>query len=163
MRDERHDRAKLRVLRVEEGSQEQREHEQDKQNRGIPDDRPKRHDRNPHERARRLASIAIRERLDEHVAHDHEDRHDGREDDLREDDRAPSSTRHVARELLRRVSQPLLLVPRDHRARETTVADPRVRVRARVAAVHPPQELAVVDDEVGEGELVRVEEEGRDT
>lgn len=32
-----------------------------------------------------------------------------------------------------------------------------------VTSRHPSQELAIVDDKVGEGELMRVEEEGRDT
>ena len=32
----------------------------------------------------------------------------------------------------------------------------------RVASGHPPQELSVVDDEIAEGELVRVEKEGSD-
>lgn len=36
-------------------------------------------------------------------------------------------------------------------------------MRARVASAHPSQELAVVDDEVGVRELVRVEQERRDT
>lgn len=35
-------------------------------------------------------------------------------------------------------------------------------MRARVAARHPAEVLAVVDDKVAEGELVRVEEEGCD-
>jgi hypothetical protein len=35
-------------------------------------------------------------------------------------------------------------------------------VSARVTARHPAEELAVVDDKVAEGELVRVEHEGSD-
>ena len=56
----------------------------------------------------------------------------------------------------------LLLEPGDLGPREAAVTDPRVGVRARVAARHPAEVLAVVDDKVAEGELVRVEEEGCD-
>lgn len=60
------------------------------------------------------------------------------------------------------MTETLALVTSDARPRETAVADPRVAVRARVAARHPAKEFAVVDDELGERELVRVKEEGRD-
>lgn len=42
------------------------------------------------------------------------------------------------------------------------MVDPRVRVGLGVAARQPADELAVVDQKVDEGELVRVEDEGRD-
>lgn len=56
----------------------------------------------------------------------------------------------------------LLLESGDLSPRETAVSDPRVGVSPRVTARHPAEELAIVDDEVAEGELVRVEDEGRD-
>ena len=57
----------------------------------------------------------------------------------------------------------LLLVSRDHGSGKSTIAIPAARLRPRITARHPPQELSMVDDEVGEGELMRVEEERRDT
>ena len=56
----------------------------------------------------------------------------------------------------------MFLEPSDHGPRQPTVANPRVRVSPRVASRHPSQILAVVDDEVGERELMRVEDEGGD-
>ena len=126
MPEERHDRTELRILRVEERTKEQREHELDKQDRRVPDDGAEGHDRDTDERARRLVAVAVGERLDEHVADDEEDGHDGGENDLREDDRAPSCTRSVTREFLRGVAQALLLVASDHGARQAAVANPRV-------------------------------------
>lgn len=56
----------------------------------------------------------------------------------------------------------LLLESGDLGARKTAVSDPRVGVRPRVSSRHPSEVLAVVNDEVAERELVRVEEEGSD-
>ncbi len=64
--------------------------------------------------------------------------------------------------LLRRQTQPLPLETRDPRPRQPAVPDPRVGVGPGIPPRHPPQELAVIDDEVRVGELMRVEEEGRD-
>lgn len=100
--------------------------------------------------------------LDEEVGDGQDYGQDQRRKDLGEDDDPPRNTGRVGRELLRRVAHLLLLVPGDPGPREATVADPRVGVGARVAARHPAEVLAVVDDEVAEGKLVRVEEERRD-
>ena len=60
------------------------------------------------------------------------------------------------------MSQFLLLVTSDHRTGQTTVAVPRASLGTRVTTRHPAEELAVVDNEVRERELVRVEHERRD-
>lgn len=77
----------------------------------------------------------------------------------------------------------LLLITSDHRARKTAVTNPRVIMRTRVTATHPTQELTnydtiyqhlsityeeddyspIINDKVGEDKLVRVEQEGRYT
>lgn len=57
----------------------------------------------------------------------------------------------------------LLFVTGDHRSRESAVAVPTVRRCLRVTTRHPTQELSVVDDEIGERELVRVEDKWRNT
>lgn len=57
----------------------------------------------------------------------------------------------------------LLLVSSDHGTGETTVSVPTAGLRSRVSTGHPTQELPVVDDEVGERELMGVEHERRDT
>ena len=176
--EERHDGTKLRERRVQHRAQEEREQEEDQEDRGVPHDRADGDDGDTDERARRLLPVLVGERLDEHIRDDKERGHDDREDDLREDDRPPFRAGHVAREALGGVAEAFLLVPSDHRAGETAEADPRVGVRARVATVHPAEELPagaqvsrsgrrahadlpIVDDEVGRGELVRVEQERR--
>ena len=98
--DEGHHRPELRVSCVEKRAEEEREHEQHQKDSGVPHNRSERNDGDANEGARWLASIAVRERLDEHVAHDDENRHHDREDDLGENDCAPSRTRHVAGQLL---------------------------------------------------------------
>ena len=59
------------------------------------------------------------------------------------------------------MTKALLLVARNLRARQAAVTDPGVGVRPRIATRHPAKVLAVVDDEVGDRELVRVENEWR--
>lgn len=61
------------------------------------------------------------------------------------------------------MAQFLLLVTGDHGPGQSAVAIPATRLRARVTTGHPPQELAVVDDELGVRELMRVEHERRNT
>ena len=141
----------------EEGDEEQRE-----EHRRIPDDRANGNDTDADERARAGVAVAIREGLDEHVCNDENARAANWKDDLGENDAPPLRTGRVTRQLVRRVSQLLLLVTRNHRPRQTAVSVPTAGLRARVPARHPPEELAVVDDEVGEGELMWVEQEGRD-
>ena len=61
------------------------------------------------------------------------------------------------------MSEFLLLVASNHRPGEPTVSIPTARLRSRVSSGHPPQKFAIIDNEVGEGKLVRVEEEWGDT
>lgn len=75
------------------------------------------------------------------------------------EDVPPSCSGLVAGKLLRRVSEAVLLVTSDHRSRQTAVSDPRVAMRPRVTARHPSKEFTIVDNKVGEGELMRVEQE----
>jgi len=60
------------------------------------------------------------------------------------------------------VTNLLLLESSDLGTRETAVTDPRVGVSSGVSSRHPSKVFSVVDDEVAERELVRVEEEGSD-
>ena len=143
MPEERHNRTELRERRVEHRAKEQREQEENEQDARVPHDGPDGDDGNTNERAWWLLAVLVGERLHEHVRDDEEGGHDDGEDDLREDDRPPLRARDVARQPLRRVAEPLLLVASDHRARQTAEADPRVGVRTRVATVHPAQEFAV--------------------
>lgn len=57
----------------------------------------------------------------------------------------------------------LLLVASNHRSRKSTVSVPTARLGSRVSSRHPSQKFAIIDDKVGKGKLVRVEEERRDT
>jgi hypothetical protein len=59
--------------------------------------------------------------------------------------------------ILRRVSEPLLLVASDHSTRQSAVFNPEVRMRASVATGHSPKELAIIYDEVRKRELMRIE------
>ena len=113
------------------------------------------------ERARGLVPVLVWERLDEHVRDDEDHRAADGQDDLGEDHAPPLCAPRLAGELVRRVPVLLVLVARDHRRGETAVPIPAARLRAGVAARHPAKELAVVDDEVQERELVRVEHERR--
>ena len=161
MSERSHERREPRPA-IHHRAQEERDEEQRQEHRRVPHDRANRDDADADERARGLVAVLVRERLDEHVRDDEDRRAADGQDDLREDHAPPLCARRVARELVRRVPELLLLVARDHRPRETTVPIPAARLRARVAARHPAEELAVVDDEVREQELMRVEHERRD-
>ncbi len=100
------------------------------------------------------------ETLDEGVGDDKDDGEADGEDDLGEKDGPPTSTRNVSGQLFAWVTKTLLLVTGDLGSAETAVSDPRVGVASAVTARHPAKELAVVDDEIRGGELVRVEENG---
>lgn len=135
---------------VEHRPKEQRNEEERQEHRSVPHDRPDGDDTNADERAWVLVAVPVGERLHEHVR-DNEDRgHAYRENDLGEDDAPPLGTRDVASHLVGRMTQLLLLVTSNHRTRQTAVPVPRARLRTRVSTRHPPEELAVVDDEVGE-------------
>lgn len=55
-----------------------------------------------------------------------------------------------------------LLVASNHRPGKSTVSVPTARLRSRISSRHPSQKLAIIDDEVGKGKLVRVKEEWSD-
>ena len=78
-------------------------------------------------------------------------------------DNSPTGTRSLSREFLRGVTNLLLLETGNLGTRETAVTDPRVGVSSRVSSRHPTKVFSVVDNEISEGELVRVEEERCDT
>jgi len=78
-------------------------------------------------------------------------------------DDSPTGTRSFSRKLLGRVTDLLLLESSNLGSRETAVSDPRVGVSSGVSSRHPSEVLSVIDNEVAEGELMRVEEEGSDT
>lgn len=86
---------------------------------------------------------------------------DKRANDFSEEDVGELGTRSVARELGRRVAESLALETSKTSTRETNEADPGCRVCLSVATGQPTEELAVVDEEVGPRELVRVEDEWR--
>lgn len=96
MCEESHERPELRVWCIEHGAEEEREHEQHQQYRGVPDDGAKGDDGDAYKWARWLHAVDL-ERLHEHVRDNHKDSHDDREDDLGEDNCTPSSSRNIAR------------------------------------------------------------------
>lgn len=156
VRDAGHHRTELAVAAA--GTREQRREEKDDEDRGVKDDGTE----GDHDDAEETVDRRRRERLDEQVGDREDDGESERRDDLVGEDRAPARARRVRRQLLAGVADALLLETGDFGPRESAVSDPRVGVGARVAAAHPAQELAVVDDEVAERELVRIEEERRD-
>lgn len=98
--------------------------EEDEQDSRVPHDGTERDDEDADKRAGRRLAVLVRNRLDEHVGDDEEDGHGHWLNDLGEEHRAPTSARHVARQLLGWVAELLLLVTGNVRARETTVTDP---------------------------------------
>ena len=161
MSERGHERRESRPAR-EHRPDEQRDEEERQEHDGVPHHWTNGNNTDTDERARVLLAVPVGEGLDEHVRDDEDGGHADREDDLGEDDAPPLGTRSVSSHLVRRVAQLLLLVTSDHRTGQTTVAVPRASLGTRVTTRHPAEELAVVDDEVRERELVRVEDERRD-
>ena len=60
------------------------------------------------------------------------------------------------------MTQFLLLVTGNHRPGKSAVTVPTAGLRPRIAARHPTKEFPIVNDEVGERELMRIEQERRD-
>lgn len=85
-----------------------------------------------------------------------------RADDLGEENVSELRARSVTRELGRGLAESLALETSEASTRQTNETDPRRGVSLGVATGQPSEELAVVDEEVGPGELVRVEHERRD-
>lgn len=162
MRDSRHDGTKFDAAQIEHGSEEQRDDEQGEEDRCVPRDRADGNDGETDQGAGTKVAVFIGERLDEHVRDGEDDSHAHGPNDLGNQHGAPSRAGNVAGKFLRRMAESFLLVTGDHRPRETAVTDPGVGVRSRVTAGHPAKVLAVIDDEVGERELMRVENEGSD-
>jgi hypothetical protein len=65
--------------------------------------------------------------------------------------------------LFRRKTKPLSLETGNSGPRQSTVTDPTVGMGSAVTSRHPSEELSVINDKVGEGELMGVEEEWSDT
>jgi len=155
-----HDSTKLDAAQIEHGAEEQGNDEQREEHSSVPGDGSDGDDGKTDQGAVAEITVGVRERLDEHVCDTEDNSHADRRENLRKQDRSPAGAGQVSRKLLRRVAESLLLVTGNHGPRQTAVPDPRVGVRARVTAGHPPKVLPVVNDEVGERELVRVEHEG---
>ena len=162
MSERSHERRESRPAR-EHRPDEQRDKEERQEHDGVPHDWTNGNNTDTDERARVLLAVPVGERLHEHVRDDEDGGHADREDDLGEDDAPPLGTGSIAGHLVRWVPQLLLLVTSDHRTGQTTVAVPRASLGTRVTTRHPAEELAVVDDEVRERELVRVEDERSQT
>lgn len=82
--------------------------------------------------------------------------------ELGDEDDPPSYSRNISRELFGGVTHLFPLVTGNLGPRQSAVTDPRVGMSPRVTSGHPAKIFSVVDDEVTEGELMRVEEEGGD-
>ena len=65
--------------------------------------------------------------------------------------------------LLGRQTQPLPLESSNPCPTQSAISNPTIGVCPRVTSRHPSQELAVVDNEIGKRELMRVEQEWRNT
>lgn len=92
-----------------------------------------------------------------------DDRHAYGHDNLGNEDVLEPSTGRITTHLVRWETQLLLLGSSNSSSRQTAISNPGIVVRPSVTSRHPSQELAIVDDEVGKGELMRVEHERCDT
>lgn len=142
-------------------AEEDRNQKQSNQKSHVPNNRTKGDDRNPDQT--RLNLTVHSETLDEEITDHKEDSQTDGADDLSDQNSLPGSPRHITRQLLTRETQPLALETGDPSSGQSTVTDPRVGMCSRVTSRHPTKELSVIDDEVGNGELVGVEEERSNT
>lgn len=104
-------------------------------------------------------SASVHEQVRQH-GHSNPDK---RTHNFSEEDVGELGTGCVAGELGRGVTKSLALETSKTGTGQTNEANPGRRVSLGVATRQPAEELAVVDEEVGPRELVRVEDEGRDT
>lgn len=103
-------------------------------------------------------STSVHEQVRQH-GHSNPDK---RAHNFSKEDVGELGTRSVARELGRGVTESLALETSKTGTGQTNEANPGRGVSLGVATRQPAEELAVVDEEVGPRELVRVEDEGRD-
>lgn len=143
------------------GSEEERNQEEQSQHGHVPNDRSKGDDSNS--KQSRLDDSANSERLHEQVTNDKNDGETDRTDDLTDHNRLPRCSGHITGELLGGETEPLSLETGNSSPRQPTVSDPRVGVGSTVTSRHPSKELSVINDKVGERELMRVEQEWSDT
>jgi hypothetical protein len=123
--DECHDRSKQGKHRVQHRSQEQRYYEQRQQDRRIPHDWSQRNDSDA-DKSWCLLSTRCRKGLDKRVGDDEDHSHGDGEQDLRDDDGSPASSRYITGQLLRWMAKSLPLVPCNHGPRQTAIPNPRV-------------------------------------
>ena len=110
-------------------AKEQGDEEQSQEDGSVPHNRTGSDDRDTDEGAWvLLPRVRIWERLDKHVGDDEDDCLDDGHEYLREYDRTPRSTRNIARELLRGMTELLLLVTGDHGPGKTAIAIPATLV-----------------------------------
>lgn len=98
VRNHGHRRTKSWAALVEHEAEGERNEEHDEQDGGVPDDRAKGDNGKTNERARRVDTI-FRERLDEKVRDRKDDGQAQRGNDFAEQDRAPTRTGNIARQL----------------------------------------------------------------
>jgi hypothetical protein len=82
--------------------------------------------------------------------------------DFAEEDVGDASSGDITGAFLRWDTEKFPLVTGNTSTRETTEANPRGSMGSGVTARKPADIVAVIDEEVGPGKLVRVEQEGRD-
>lgn len=142
-------------------AKEDRNQKQSNQKSHVPNNRTKGDDRNPDQT--RLDLTVHGETLDEEITDHEENSQTDGADDFSDQNSLPGSPRHITRQLLTRETQPLALETSDPSSGQPTVTDPRVGMCSRITSRHPTKEFSVVDDKVGNGELVRVEKERSNT
>ena len=106
MRDAGHDGSEPAAARLQRRAEDDADEEEHDQEDGVEGDGAEGDDGDPEQRVGRR----VGERLDERVADEDQRREHDRADDLRHEHGHPPRPRHVRRQLLRRVTQPLPLV-----------------------------------------------------
>ena len=144
------------------GPQEKWNEKQANQDRGIPDDGSDCNDSNTNKGTGSKLTIRIREGFHKHVCYNDDDCHADRPYNLGKDDGLPTCSRDVTWEFFRRVTQLLFLITSDHSSRKPAVAVPTACLGPWISTRHPAQKFPVINDEIGERKLVRIEKEWRD-
>ena len=80
-----------------------------------------------------------------------------------EEDTGEVGSGDIARQFLRGGTKDLALETSDASSRQPAEGDPAGRMRSRIAARKPAQEVAIINEEIVPGKLVRVEKEWRNT
>ena len=172
VRNGSHRRTELVGTRVETWTKENGDEEEGNEQRHVEYNRSEGDDGDSQQS--RLNLAIDRKRLYKQVTNDKDGGETEWSDDLAHHNRLPRCSRDITRQLssaqskslthlFRRQAQSLSLETGNLRSGQSTIPDPRIRMCSRITPRHPSQEFSIIDDKVGKRELMRVEEEWRDT